>query len=90
MYDALDVPVVPVALTSGLYWPRNSLILWPGTARAKYLEQIPAGLDMDTFHKTIQERIEPETTKMLMQDIDAGISRPINAVMQARIDAHRH
>ncbi|WP_299344693.1 lysophospholipid acyltransferase family protein [uncultured Maritalea sp.] len=89
MYEALDVPVVPVALTSGLYWPRNSLILWPGTARAKYLKPIPSGLDLDTFHETIQERIEPETTKMLMEDIDKGIARPINKALQARIDAHR-
>jgi len=89
MYEALDVPVVPVALTSGLYWPRNSLILWPGTARAKYLEPIPSGLDVDTFHATIQERIEPETTKMLMEDINKGIARPITPALQARIDAHR-
>ncbi len=89
MYEALDVPVVPVAVTSGLYWPRNSLILWPGTARAKYLEPIPAGLGMEVFHQTIQERIEPVTTKMLMDDIDAGLARPITPALQARIDAHR-
>ncbi len=43
MYLAMDVPVVPVALTSGLYWGRNSPVLWPGTARAKFLEPIPPG-----------------------------------------------
>ncbi|MGJ8528884.1 lysophospholipid acyltransferase family protein [Maritalea sp.] len=89
MYVAQNVPVVPVAVTSGLYWPRNSLILWPGTARAKYMKPIPAGLSMEEFHQTIQERIEPETTKMLMQDIEQGIARPITPALQARIDAHR-
>lgn len=90
MYEALDVTVVPVAVTSGLYWPRNSLILWPGTARAKYLEPIPSGMELDAFHHLIQERIEPVTTKMLMDDIDKGIARPITPALQTRIDAHRH
>ncbi len=43
LYKELNVPVVPVALTSGLYWPRNSHVLWPGTARARYLKPIPPG-----------------------------------------------
>ena len=47
MYLALGVPVVPVAVNSGLFWPRNSLILWPGTARARFLPAIPAGLPQE-------------------------------------------
>lgn len=89
MYVELDVPIVPVALTSGLYWPRNALILWPGTARAKYLEPIPAGLSLEEVYEEIQKRIEPETTKMLLEDIEKGIARPITPALQARIDAHR-
>ena len=34
MYVELGVPVVPVALNAGLFWGRNSLNIWPGTARA--------------------------------------------------------
>ncbi len=45
LYEALGVPVVPVALDSGLYWGRNSLVMWPGTARARLLPAIPPGLD---------------------------------------------
>ena len=37
MYEALDVPVVPVALNSGLYWGKLSATIWPGTARARFL-----------------------------------------------------
>ncbi|WP_148714155.1 lysophospholipid acyltransferase family protein [Chitinolyticbacter meiyuanensis] len=28
---ALDIPIVPVALNSGEFWPRNSFRKWPGT-----------------------------------------------------------
>ena len=44
MYEELGVPVVPVALNSGLFWGRHSLVLWPGTARARFLPAIPPGL----------------------------------------------
>src|SRR5690606_886918 len=37
MYEALGVPVVPVALNSGLFWGRQSLVLWPGRAEARFL-----------------------------------------------------
>jgi len=89
LYVNLDVPVVPVALTSGLYWPRNALILWPGTARAKYLEPIPPGLEINEFQRILTERIETETTKMLLEDIDNGIAHPITPAFQLRIDANR-
>lgn len=87
MYLALDVPVVPVALTSGLYWGRNSPILWPGTARAKFLEPILPGLTGDEFLKTLIARIESETNAMVLEDARKGLSRPISAELRARLDA---
>ena len=43
LYDALGVPCVPVALNSGLFWPRRSVIRRPGTIVVEILEPIPAG-----------------------------------------------
>lgn len=85
MYLALDVPVVPVALTSGLYWGRNSPILWPGTARAKFLEPIMPGLTGEEFLKTLIERIETETDAMVLEDARKGLARPISPRLRARI-----
>ena len=85
MYVALDVPVVPVALTSGLYWGRNSPILWPGTARAKFLPPIAPGLDLDTFQAKLTAAIETETDKMLLEDVHKGLARPITPRMRTRI-----
>lgn len=87
MYLALGVPVVPVALTSGLYWGRNSLILWPGTARAKFLEPIMPGLSGDEFLKTLIARIEAETDRMVLEDARKGLARPISPRLRARLNA---
>lgn len=87
MYLALEVPVVPVALTSGLYWGRNSLVLWPGTARAKFLPPIPPGLDADAFLARLIEAIETETGAMILEDAREGLARPISPALRERLDA---
>lgn len=87
IYLALNVPVVPVALTSGLYWGRNSLVLWPGTARAKFLEPIMPGLTGEEFLKTLIERIEPETNRMILEDARKGLARPISPRLRERLNA---
>lgn len=85
LYMALNVPVVPVALTSGLYWGRNSPVLWPGTARAKFLEPIPPGLPAEEFQRTLIDRIETETNKMILEDVRKGLARPISPRLRARL-----
>ena len=85
MYQAMDVPVVPVALTSGLYWGRNSLVLWPGTARAKFLEPIAPGLPADQFLALLIARIETATNAMVLEDARKGLSRPISPRLRARL-----
>lgn len=89
LYTELNIPVVPVALTSGLYWPRNSLVLWPGTARARYLKPIEPGLNAKEFHEKLQSVIEAETDKMIFEDLEKGISLPISEAFQSRIDQRK-
>ena len=49
LYGALDVPCVPIALNAGLYWPRRSWKMQPGTIRVEVLEPIGPGLHPDAF-----------------------------------------
>lgn len=85
MYMGLDTPVVPVALDSGLYWSRNSLILWPGTARARFLPPIMPGLSAAEFRATLIERIETQTNRMIAEAVRNGVSRPIPPEMRERL-----
>lgn len=87
MYEALDVPVVPVALDSGLYWGRNSLIIWPGTARARFLPAIAPGLDGATFAARLEAAIEAETARMIADAVSSGVSRPLTAKFRERLAA---
>ena len=89
LYEALGVPVVPVALNSGLFWGRNSLLLWPGTARARFLTPIPPGLAPEEFRETLMGAIETETDRLILGAVEEGLNRPLSEDLETRIAALR-
>jgi 1-acyl-sn-glycerol-3-phosphate acyltransferase len=58
LYRDLKLPVVPVALNSGFFWPKRGLRRRPGTIVLRFLPAIPAGLDRETFMAELETRIE--------------------------------
>lgn len=64
LYRHLDIPVVPVAVNSGLFWGRNAFRKRPGTIVLEYLEPIPPGLDRKAFHARLQAEIETATRRL--------------------------
>ena len=64
LYRQCDAPVVPVALNSGLFWPRRRFVKRPGRIIIEFLPPVPAGLSRQDFMRTLQERIEPATLKL--------------------------
>lgn len=64
MYNHLDVPVVPVALNSGLFWGRRTFLKSPGTIIIEFLPAMPAGLKRKEFVAQLQDRIETATRRL--------------------------
>jgi 1-acyl-sn-glycerol-3-phosphate acyltransferase len=65
LYRQLGVPVVPVALNSGLFWGRRKFIKWPGVIDVEVLPAIPAGLGRNAFMAVLRERIEGATARLV-------------------------
>lgn len=65
LYGQLNVPVVPVALNSGLYWGRKAWTKKPGRILIEYLPPIPPGLDRKSFMAELESRLEPAAKKLL-------------------------
>ncbi|WP_374470992.1 lysophospholipid acyltransferase family protein [Phenylobacterium sp.] len=65
LYRELDVPVIPVATNSGVHWPAHGFIRRPGVIVFEYLEPIPPGLKRAEFMRTLEERIETASEKLL-------------------------
>jgi 1-acyl-sn-glycerol-3-phosphate acyltransferase len=61
LYRQLGVPVVPVALNSGLFWGRRRWVKRPGVITMEVLTAIPPGLARDAFMTTLRDRIETAT-----------------------------
>lgn len=77
LYAELGVPCLPVALNSGLYWPRRSWRMRPGTIRVEILDPIAPGLDPQAFLVRLQHEIETATARLLAQGrTELGIVEP--------------
>ena len=67
LYAKLGAPCLPVALNSGLYWPRRKFIRHPGTIVVEILDPIGPGMPRDTFFNDLQARIEEAATRLLRE-----------------------
>ena len=65
LYKQLEIPVVPVALNSGLFWKRNAFLKEPGTVVLRLLPAIAPGQDPRSFLSDLKEKIESESQKLL-------------------------
>ena len=67
LYEALDVPAVPLALNSGLYWPRRSFLRYPGTIIVELLDPLPPGLPRAAFRRQIETGIEAACARLIAE-----------------------
>ena len=87
MYKDLNCPVVPVALTSGLFWPRRKFLRHPGTIRVKILEPIMPGLSTEEFSTELQRRIEEACDELYLMTSQDAVHPPLNDAVMARVEA---
>jgi 1-acyl-sn-glycerol-3-phosphate acyltransferase len=67
LYAEMGVPCLPIALNSGLFWPRRSLRRYPGTVRVEVLDPIPPGLGKDVFFERLQREVEGATARLVAE-----------------------
>ncbi len=74
-----EVPCTPVALNSGLFWPRRSFVKRPGTVVIEFLPPIPPMLTKSEFMRALQGAIEPATNALVAAALanDPALSRVI-------------
>ena len=65
LYEALGVVTVPLALNSGLFWPRRSLWRYPGTIVVEFLPPLPPGLPRAEFRTRIEAAIEAASSRLI-------------------------
>ena len=67
LYEGLGLPCYPLALNSGLFWPRRSIVRYPGTIVIELLDPIPPGLPRAEARALIQERLETACNRLIAE-----------------------
>ncbi len=65
LYAATGAVCVPIALNSGLYWPRRALTRRPGTIAVEILDPIAPGMRPKAFLGELRSRLEEASTRLL-------------------------
>lgn len=64
LYQAVDNPVVPVALNSGLLWPRRKFSRPPGIITIEILPPIPPGMPRKDMQQRLTDEIEQASQRL--------------------------
>jgi 1-acyl-sn-glycerol-3-phosphate acyltransferase len=75
LYGEGVAPCVPIALNSGLFWPRRKFLRHPGTVTVEVLAPIAPGLPVEAFLARLQNEIEAATAR-LVAEAEAPRRRP--------------
>ena len=67
IYTRTGVRCLPVAINTGLFWPRRKFLRYPGTVVIEFLPVIEPGLDGTTFGKALQDAIETASNALIKE-----------------------
>lgn len=65
LYQYLGLPLVPVAINSGVFWKRRGFLRRPGTVLVEILPAIAPGLDRRVVMERLQTEIEKATARLV-------------------------
>jgi 1-acyl-sn-glycerol-3-phosphate acyltransferase len=79
--EATGATCVPVALNSGLFWPRRQFIRRPGTMVLEFLPPLTGVADKGAFMQALQTRIETASDRLIAEALakDASLATPAAA-----------
>lgn len=66
LYDELEIPILPVALNAGVYWPRHSFMKKPGTIMVEILPPIQPGLTRAQAMRELETRLEEASDRLVV------------------------
>jgi 1-acyl-sn-glycerol-3-phosphate acyltransferase len=85
LYRMTGAPVVPVALNTGLFWPRRQIARYPGTIVFEFLPPIMPGLSTRDFLNRLKAEIEEASDRLLVEADQSSPRPPFPAEAAARL-----
>jgi 1-acyl-sn-glycerol-3-phosphate acyltransferase len=63
--EKYDLPIVPLALNAGLFWPRHAFLIRPGKVIFEFLPPLPTGLGAAQTMQLLEEQLEAASAKLV-------------------------
>lgn len=70
MYEATNMPILPLAMNSGLYWKKKAFFKYPGTVIFEFLPVIPSCLDGAEAMDRLKKAIEPASQQLVREALE--------------------
>lgn len=77
LYKELGCKVLPVALNTGLFWPRRGFLRFPGKVVFEILPPIESGLSQSEFSETLVREIETVSDRLIEEAARANPDLPV-------------
>ncbi|MBA5778594.1 1-acyl-sn-glycerol-3-phosphate acyltransferase [Stappia sp. F7233] len=77
LYRQIGCPVLPVALNTGIFWPRRGFYRYPGKVVFEILPPIEPGLGLEAFASTLTERVETVSDRLIEETAAAYPDLPV-------------
>lgn len=85
LYRDLGVPVIPVVMHPGLFWPRGSFRRQGGHFKVRILPAIPPGKDSRAFFDELVTTMESESDRLLLETVEANPHLALPATTKKRV-----
>ncbi|MEW7009219.1 lysophospholipid acyltransferase family protein [Lentilitoribacter sp. EG35] len=86
IYSGIDVPLVPIALVSGLYWPRHSFLRQPGHFKARILPPIEPGLSIRDALEKLTNVTQEASDELLLDAVENNPNLPLPPLVVQRLE----
>ncbi len=89
LYSALKVPVVPVVMHPGLFWPRHKFLRYPGVIKVRILPPIQPGMEPTEFYHYLVATMEAASDQLLIETAAANPDLPLPETARRKLEELR-
>ncbi len=86
LYEQLHLPIVPMALNSGMFWPRHAFLKRSGTIVVEFLPAIEPGLQRFEAMIELETQLEAATDRLVVA-VGGPVTRRSAKTKQETVDA---
>lgn len=70
VYEATNLPILPLAMNSGLFWKKKAFFKYPGCVIFEFLPLIPPGLKSTEAMHLLKECIETNSARLVNEELE--------------------